>query len=82
MRSITWRRAMTDIRRQMRTPTQRRTRHKGVVVTTSPLTIYVDGNTSIAVAAHLLGGYTPAISDVVFVDNVDGDLVVVNKYIS
>ena len=84
MNSIQWRRAVNNIRRQIKTPNTAdpRTRHKGVVYTTSPLTIYLDGNTSIAVPAHLLGGYTPTIADVVFVDNVGGDLVVVHKYIS
>lgn len=84
MSPIDWRRAINNIRLQVKTPNtvNARTRHKGVVHTTSPLTIYLDGNTSIVVPAHLLGGYTPTVADVVFVDNVRGDLVVVHKYVS
>jgi hypothetical protein len=59
-----------------------RTRHKGVVVTVSPLTLHLDGDTTTAVPAHLLGGYTPVINDVVFVDNEGGAMVVINKYVS
>ena len=84
MSAIDWVRAAGSLRRSIKTPVLHpiRTRHKGVIVTTSPLTLYLDGNTSIAVPAHCLAGYTPVASDVVFVDNVQGDLVVVHKYAS
>jgi len=39
-----------------------RTRHKGVINTTSPLTIYLDGGT-VSVPAHCLAGYTPVVAD-------------------
>lgn len=59
--------------------TQQRTRHKGVVATESPLTIYIDGG-QVAVPAHFLAGYTPNEGDIVYVDNQGGDLVVHDAY--
>lgn len=64
-----------------------RTRHKGVVVSYSAgvslIITLEDGVTH--VPAHLVqcGGtpYVPTAGDVVRVDNVNGDLVVVGKYI-
>lgn len=71
-------------RKQLKTPaaTQLTTWHHGVVHTTSPLTIYLDGDTSVALSAHLLGGYTPAVNDVVRVMNEAGSLTVDNKWVS
>lgn len=75
-------RAMRQLRKVLKTPisVQVRTRHKGVIVSTFPLTLHLDGNTTVAVPAHYLAGYTPTIADVVYVDNVSGDLVVHDKY--
>lgn len=80
--NLSWRRMMNDARRQLKPQPEARTRHKGVVFTTSPLTLFLDGDTTMAVPAHLLGGYTPTAGDVVFVDNVAGDMVVIHKYAS
>jgi hypothetical protein len=55
--------------------------HHGVIHTASPLTIYLDGGT-VALGAHLLGGYTPAVNDVVLVMNESGSLTVVQKWAS
>jgi hypothetical protein len=83
-KSIKWTQAIRSLRQQFKVPNtaQTRTRHKGQVATTSPFTIYLDGNLQSRVAAHVLAGYTPTVGDLVFVDNVDGDLVVIHKYAS
>ena len=82
MIGVAWVRAVRSFRNAVvPVATQVRTRHKGVIYTTSPLTIYLDGGT-VAVPAHCLAGYTPVVADVVFVDNCGGDLVVIHKYSS
>jgi hypothetical protein len=82
--SIKMIRASRALRRRLlpSATTQTRTREKGVVHTTSPLTIFLNGDTVHPVTAHCLAHYTPSIGDKVFVDNVDGDLVLVGSYSS
>jgi hypothetical protein len=60
---------------------QIRTRHQGVIITPVPLTIILDGGTA-EVPATSLAAYTPVVGDTVFVDNVGGDLVVVDKFVN
>lgn len=75
-------RAVEDLRRLILTPTSvpSLTRHKGEVHTTSPLTVWLDGNTTVPVPVTKLAGYTPTIGDQVYISNVAGDLVVHDAY--
>lgn len=76
------RRVLQNLARALTPPkTSQHTRHKATVVTTSPLTVYLDGG-SVAVPAHQLGHYTPTIGDVAMADNVAGDIVLVGKFVS
>ncbi len=84
MNGLGWVRAKRNFRNATVSPvsTPVRTRHKGVVHTVTPCTIYLDGNTAVAVPAHTMGHYTLTVGAVVKVDNVDGDLVVDGIYAS
>jgi hypothetical protein len=87
IRSLKWNRAMKGARTQIKVPPHalKRVRHQGVVATVSPLTVYLEDMT-VACPAHLIqaGGtpYMPVANDCVFVDDQNGDLVVVGKYLS
>lgn len=84
--SLKWARTTRGLRRTLLKPSnqQTRTREKGEVASTSPLTVWLNGNTSVQVPCHLLGGgtfpYTPTVGDMVCIDNVDGDLVILGAY--
>jgi hypothetical protein len=62
-------------------PTPTWTRHKATVHTTAPLTVDLGDGTPIP--AHHLDTYpSPTIADVVWVDNLGGDIVIHAKYLS
>lgn len=75
-------RAVEDLRRLIKTPISvpTMTRHKGEIHSTSPLTVWLDGNTAVPVPVTKLAGYTPTIGDQVYITNVAGDHVVHDKY--
>lgn len=80
--TLLWMRAKRQFRNALVAPVSVpvRTRHKANIVTTSPLTIDLGDGTPLR--AHCLAGYAPVVADVVFVDNVGGDLVVIHKFSS
>lgn len=81
MIGLAWVRAVRSFRNAVvpvSTPTW--TRHKAKVKTISPLTVDLGDGTGCP--AHCLAGYTPVANDVVWVDNLDGDIVIHNKFSS
>lgn len=83
MTGIAWLRAKRSFRNAVVAPvsTPTWTRHKAIVHSISPLTVDLGDGTPIP--AHHLDTYpTPANADVVWVDNLDGDIVIHAKYLS
>ena len=85
--NLKFNRALKSIGTTVKAPPHqtKRVRHKGTVASTSPLKVYLPDGV-VQCPAHLIQAgstaYAPTIGDVVCIDDQNGDLVILGKYVS